>query len=81
MRLFAHTWPDGSVEAFIAVPDGDAMAMAMPPAGAQLCEITEHDLTAENFDFERLARMRDEYTVDLTPGTGRLIRRGSEKAP
>jgi hypothetical protein len=80
MRLFANVFPDGSVDAFIAVPDEEAMAMLMPPAGVQVCEITEHDFQGEELDLERLARLRDEYTVDLTSARGKLVRRPPEKA-
>lgn len=80
MRLFAHVWSDGSVDGFVALPEGDAMAMVVPPAGAQVCEITEHELEDGELDLERLARLRNEYTVDMTPARGRLVDRKPDKA-
>jgi hypothetical protein len=80
MRLFANVFPDGSVDAFIAVPDGEAMAMVRPPAGVQTCEITEHDFQGEKLDLEHLAQLRDEYTVDLISARGKLVRRPPEEA-
>ena len=80
MRIFAHVWPDGSIDGFVAAPEGEAMAMAIPPAGCELCEIIEHDFTGDEIDVERLAHLRADYTVDISPATGRLVRRTSGTA-
>lgn len=78
MRLFAHVYRGGSIGGFVVQPEGEVTAMLVPEAGAEMREIAEHDFEDTDLaalDLERLAKLRDDYTVELTPSPPRLVRR------
>lgn len=73
MKIFAHVRLDGSIEALVALPDGDLTAMRVPSPGVQVCEIVDHGITGDVIEIEQLRKLRESYTIDIAPATGKLV--------
>jgi hypothetical protein len=79
MRLFAQVRPDGSVDALVTGSGDEATAMPIPVPGNQVYEVGEHPLNAKKFEPQELAKLHEEYSVDVKPGTARLTRTKNKK--
>ena len=78
MRLLAHVRPDGSVEGFVAAPDGEVTGGLMPDdPTVQVYEVAEHGL-GDTIDPERLPALHEEFTVEVTAAKATLVRRKGE---
>ena len=76
MRLLAHVRADGSIEGLLAMPAGDVTAGLLPDdPGVQVHEIEEHELKGERVDAEALARLHDQFKVEVTSSKAAFVRR------
>lgn len=80
MRLNAHVLSDGSITGLVVVPEGDIRAGVIPEPGVEVCEIADHGIE-DSDDVEQLLRLRQEYTVRVTPARGELVRRDDSNPP
>jgi hypothetical protein len=75
MKLYAHVRPDGSIEGLIAAPEGKVNAGLMIRPNLQICEIRNHDIKGDTVELEKLEKLLETNTVDVTPAQGQLVRR------
>lgn len=75
MKLYAHIGLDGSIEGLVAVPEGQVSAGLMPSPGIQVCEIQNHDIKGDTVELDKLEKLLEKNTLEVTPAQGKLVRR------
>ncbi len=74
MKLIAHVNADGEIRALIATLDEKRNMMLNAPPGVQVCEIAEHGFKGKALDLNKLAKLLETHTVEVTPACGKLVR-------
>lgn len=75
MKLYAHVRLDGSIEGLIAAPEGKVTAGLMLSPELQVCEIRNHDIKGDTVELDKLEKLLETNTVEVTPAQGKLVRR------
>ena len=75
MKLYAHVGLDGSIEGLVAVPEGKVSAGLMQSPELQVCEIQNHSIKGETVELDKLEKLLETNTVEVTPAKGKLVRR------
>jgi hypothetical protein len=75
MKLYAHVRLDGSIGGLVVAPEGKVNAGLMPSPELQVCEIQSHSIKGETVELDKLEKLLETNTVEITPAKGKLVRR------
>jgi len=75
MKLYAHVGLDGGIEGLVAAPEGKISAGLMPSPELQVCEIQNHGIKGDAVELDKLEKLLETNTVEVTRAKGKLVRR------
>lgn len=75
MKLYAHVRLDGGIEGLVVAPEGKISAGLMPSAELQVCEIENHGIKGDDVELDKVEKLLETHSVDVTPTKGKLVRR------